>query len=59
LAVLAVRDTAAMGLTLAFHLGLVAGLFAVVPYSKLIHAPFRAAALLRGAIERARAGSEG
>lgn len=60
LAVLMVRDTGAMGLTLALHLGLVAGLFAVLPCSKLIHAPFRAAALLRSAIERTRAaGGEG
>ncbi|NJO53706.1 MAG: tricarballylate utilization 4Fe-4S protein TcuB [Bacteroidales bacterium] len=54
LLVLAVRDTAAMGLLLALHLGLVIGLFVVLPYSKFIHAPFRAAALLRDAIERHR-----
>jgi citrate/tricarballylate utilization protein len=54
LAVLALRGTGAMALTLALHLGLVAGLFAVLPYSKLIHAPFRAAALLRAAVERRR-----
>ncbi|ALK09527.1 tricarballylate utilization 4Fe-4S protein TcuB [Blastochloris viridis] len=52
LVVLALRDTAAMALVLAFHLGLVVGLFAALPFSKLIHAPFRAAALLRAAIEQ-------
>jgi citrate/tricarballylate utilization protein len=59
LAVLGVRETAAMGLALAVHLGLVVGLFVVAPHSKILHAPFRAAALLRAAIERQRRGGRG
>ncbi|ABD07872.1 Citrate utilization protein B [Rhodopseudomonas palustris HaA2] len=55
LAVLALRDTPAMGLLLAGHLGLVFGLFLVLPFSKAVHAPFRAAALLRAAAEKAAA----
>ncbi|KAA5596265.1 tricarballylate utilization 4Fe-4S protein TcuB [Blastochloris sulfoviridis] len=58
LIVLAVRDTAAMGAALALHLGLVVGFLAVLPASKIVHAPFRAAALLRDAIERQRATAE-
>ena len=53
-ALLAFRDTAAMGLLLATHIGLVAGLFATFPYGKFAHAPYRAAALLRAAMERRR-----
>lgn len=52
LAVLALRETALMGLTLTVHLGLVTGFFLVLPASKMVHAPFRAAALLRAAIDR-------
>lgn len=51
LAVLALRETAAMGLLLILHLGLVFGLFLALPFTKAIHAPFRAAALLRAAAE--------
>ncbi|BBF92790.1 tricarballylate utilization 4Fe-4S protein TcuB [Blastochloris tepida] len=58
LIVLAVRDTAAMGVALALHLGLVVGLLVVLPASKIVHAPFRAAALLRDAIERQREAAE-
>ncbi len=52
-ALLALRDRAAMGLLLATHLGFVVGLFATLPYGKFAHAPFRAAALLRSAMESA------
>lgn len=52
LSLLALRDTAAMGMLLAFHLGCVAGFFAVLPYGTFTHAPYRAAALLRAAMER-------
>jgi citrate/tricarballylate utilization protein len=52
LALLALRETAAMGLLLASHLGATAGLLASLPYGKFIHGPFRAAALLRAAMER-------
>lgn len=51
LAVLGFRSTPAMGLLLSTHLGLVFGLFAALPFSKALHAPFRAAALLRAAID--------
>jgi citrate/tricarballylate utilization protein len=53
LAVLALRDTAAMGLVLTLHIGIVIGCFAVLPVSKAVHALYRSAALLRAAIERA------
>ncbi|MBY6264847.1 tricarballylate utilization 4Fe-4S protein TcuB [Azospirillum sp. 412522] len=52
LALLALRETAAMGPLLLAHLGLVLGWFATLPYSKFLHAPFRFAALLRAAMER-------
>jgi citrate/tricarballylate utilization protein len=52
LALLVWRDTAAMGPLLALHLGLVTGLFTTIPASKALHAPFRAAAILRSAMER-------
>jgi len=51
LALLALRDTAAMRGLLALHLGFVCGLFVMLPASKLLHAPFRAAALWRAAAE--------
>ena len=54
LAVLVWRDTTAMGPLLAFHLSVVIGLFAALPASKALHAPFRAAALLRLALDRQR-----
>ncbi len=54
LALLALRDTAAMGLLLAAHLGCVAGFFATLAYGKFAHAPYRMAALLRSAMERRR-----
>ena len=51
LLLLALRETAAMGLLLALHLGTVLGLFATLPYGKLIHGAYRGAALLRAALE--------
>jgi citrate/tricarballylate utilization protein len=54
LALLSLRDTPAMGLLLATHLGCVMGLFATLAYGKFAHAPFRMAALLRAAKERKR-----
>ncbi|MBB5046597.1 citrate/tricarballylate utilization protein [Rhodopseudomonas rhenobacensis] len=53
LAVLALRDTPAMGLTLSLHLGLVIGSFVVLPVSKAVHGVYRSMALLRAAIDRA------
>lgn len=53
LAVLLLRETAAMGLLLALHLGSVLGLALVLPFGKLSHGVYRGAALLREAAERA------
>lgn len=52
LLLLALRHTGAMGLLLAFHLGLVLSLFLLLPYSKFVHGFYRAAALLRNAVEQ-------
>jgi citrate/tricarballylate utilization protein len=52
LLLLALRETAAMGLLLAVHLGTVLALFVLAPYSKLVHGVYRGAALLRDASER-------
>ena len=54
LILLAVRETSFMGLALAVHLGLVYGLFLVLPYSKFVHAIYRFAALLADAGEKRR-----
>jgi citrate/tricarballylate utilization protein len=54
LALLAWRDTGAMGLLLAIHLGFVMALFLTVPYGKFVHGVYRGAALLKWAIERRR-----
>ncbi|MBK5934473.1 hypothetical protein CCR78_10875 [Rhodovulum imhoffii] len=53
LALLTFRDTAAMGLLLALHLGSVLGLGLGVPFGKLSHGGYRAVALLRNRAERA------
>ncbi len=52
LALLGLRETAAMGMLLALHLGTVLALFVTLPFGRLMHAPFRALAILRAAIER-------
>jgi citrate/tricarballylate utilization protein len=52
LALLACRDTGAMALLLAVHLGTVLALFLTLPYGKFAHAVYRCAALLKWAIER-------
>jgi citrate/tricarballylate utilization protein len=52
LALLAWRDTGAMALLLAVHLGVVMALFVTLPYGKFAHGVFRSAALLKYAIER-------
>jgi citrate/tricarballylate utilization protein len=54
LALLALRETRAMGLLLVAHLGVVLALFATMPYGKFAHAPYRLAALLRFHLERRR-----
>ena len=55
LMLLLLRGTGVMGLLLAVHLGLVAGLFLTLPYGKFVHAVYRYAALVRNAIEQANA----
>ena len=52
LALLAGRDTLAMPLLLAVHLGSVMALFLTLPYGKFAHAAYRVAALLKYAIEK-------
>jgi citrate/tricarballylate utilization protein len=52
LLLLALRETAAMGVTLAIHLGLVLGLFVTMPYGKFVHGIYRFVALLRNAMEK-------
>jgi citrate/tricarballylate utilization protein len=52
LALLAARDTGAMALLLAVHLGVVMALFLTLPYGKFAHAAYRAAALLKYNIEK-------
>ena len=54
LALLAGRDTGAMGLLLAAHLGAVMALFLTMPYGKFAHGIYRTAALLKWAIEKRR-----
>jgi len=52
LALLAWRDTGAMALLLAGHLGVVMALFLTLPYGKFAHGIYRSAALLKWAIEK-------
>mgnify|MGYP001247288924 CR=1 FL=1 len=54
LALLAFRETAAMGMLLVAHLGVVLALFATMPYGKFVHALYRLAALARFRLERRR-----
>lgn len=54
LALLAWRDSAAMALLLALHLAAVMALFLTLPYGKFAHGIYRAAALLKWAIEKRR-----
>ena len=54
LVLLIARETSAMGVLLAIHLGVILALFAAMPYSKFVHGAYRAAALLKAAIERDR-----
>jgi len=52
LALLGLRETAAMPLMLAVHLGAVMAFFLTMPYSKFAHGFFRSSALLKNAIEK-------
>jgi citrate/tricarballylate utilization protein len=52
LALMIWRDTGAMAILLAIHLGVVMALFATMPYGKFAHGIFRVAALLKYAIEK-------
>ena len=54
LALLALRETRAMGVLLAVHLGAVMALFLTLPYGKFVHALYRFAALARFHVERRR-----
>jgi citrate/tricarballylate utilization protein len=47
----ALRETPAMGLTLAIHMGIVFSLFATMPYGKFVHGLYRFGALVRYAME--------
>ena len=50
-ALLVLRDTPAMGMLLALHLGVVFGLFFTMPYGKFVHGIYRYLALVRYAKE--------
>jgi citrate/tricarballylate utilization protein len=52
LALLAFRETAAMGMLLAIHLGVVFALFFTMPYGKFVHGLYRFLALVRYAREQ-------
>lgn len=52
LALLAFRESSALSLLLAIHLGLVMAFFLTMPYSKFAHGIFRSAALLKYSIEK-------
>jgi citrate/tricarballylate utilization protein len=52
LLLLVLRDTAAMGMLLALHLGVVLALFLSMPYGKFVHGLYRFAALVKYAAER-------
>ena len=58
LLLLALRERAFMGVLLAVHLGIVLALFVTLPYGKLVHGLYRAAALLkyRAHVEHRQAG---
>lgn len=55
LALLGLRETAAMGTLLAVHLGFVLALFATLPYGKMVHGIYRFLALVQDAAERRKA----
>jgi citrate/tricarballylate utilization protein len=52
LVLLVLRDTRAMGMLLAVHLGVVFALFITLPYSRFVHGIYRWLALVQYAQER-------
>jgi citrate/tricarballylate utilization protein len=54
LLLLGLRETAAMGVLLALHLGAVLALFITLPYGKFVHAVYRFGALVRYHVEQRR-----
>ena len=54
MALLFLRETPAMGILLAVHLGVVLALFLTLPYGKFVHGVYRMLALIRDASERRR-----
>jgi citrate/tricarballylate utilization protein len=54
LLLLTLRETAAMGVLLAFHLAGILALFLTMPYGKFVHAIYRFAALVRFHLENER-----
>lgn len=52
LLLLGLRDTGAMGLLLAVHLGAVMAFFLTMPYGKFAHGVYRCAALLKNSVEK-------
>jgi citrate/tricarballylate utilization protein len=56
LALLGLRESAALGITLILHLGIVMTLFVMLPYGKFVHGLYRGAALVKYALERRRPG---
>ena len=59
MALLLLRETAAMGPLLALHLGVVFALFITMPYGKFVHGIYRFVALVRYARERQMMGHSG
>jgi citrate/tricarballylate utilization protein len=49
---LVMRESAAMGVILAVHLGIVLALFVLMPFSKFVHGLYRTLALVRNAAEK-------
>jgi citrate/tricarballylate utilization protein len=54
LLLLVLRETPAMGILTVIHLGIVMALFLTLPYGKFVHSIFRAAAIVKYALERKR-----